>query len=431
MIREIKNGRLFFDGCDTVELAKKYGTPIYVMSQTDIESRFDELKRDFIDKYPNTRVAYASKAFCTVGMYKICEKNGISIDIVSLGELIAAEKAGFPAERIEFNGNNKLPAEIDEAVRYGVGRFIVDGLQELPLIEAAAEKYQKKVNVIIRITPGVAASTHDYIVTGKKDSKFGIPLDDDIFLPVVKHAIDSPWIEFLGLHMHIGSQLFENDAFIKALDVVMDHAAKIKEKFGVAIREVNFGGGFGVKYTDEVRKPYSFFLDPLMAELEKRSAEIGIERPAAVIEPGRSIVAEAGITLYTVGQIKDIPGLRKYVSIDGGMGDNIRVALYQAEYDAVIANKADEEATETVTVCGKYCESGDIILTDFKIPAGVKAGDILATFSTGAYGYSMASNYNNNPIPGVVLVKDGKSDWLVKPQTPEQIIQNNVVPDFI
>lgn len=431
MIREIKNGRLFFDGCDTVELAKKYGTPIYVMSQTDIESRFDELKRDFIDKYPNTRVAYASKAFCTVGMYKICEKNGISIDIVSLGELIAAEKAGFPAERIEFNGNNKLPAEIDEAVRYGVGRFIVDGLQELPLIEAAAEKYQKKVNVIIRITPGVAASTHDYIVTGKKDSKFGIPLDDDIFLPVVKHAIDSPWIEFLGLHMHIGSQLFEDDAFIKALDVVMDHAAKIKEKFGVAIREVNFGGGFGVKYTDEVRKPYSFFLDPLMAELEKRSAEIGIERPAAVIEPGRSIVAEAGITLYTVGQIKDIPGLRKYVSIDGGMGDNIRVALYQAEYDAVIANKADEEATETVTVCGKYCESGDIILTDFKIPAGVEAGDILATFSTGAYGYSMASNYNNNPIPGVVLVKDGKSDWLVKPQTPEQIIQNNVVPDFI
>ena len=431
MIREIKNGRLFFDGCDTVELAKKYGTPIYVMSQTDIESRFNELKRDFTDKYPNTRVAYASKAFCTVGMYKICEKNGISIDIVSLGELIAAEKAGFPAERIEFNGNNKLPAEIDEAVRYGVGRFIVDGLQELPLIEAAAEKYQKKVNVIIRITPGVAASTHDYIVTGKKDSKFGIPLDDDIFLPVVKHAIDSPWIEFLGLHMHIGSQLFENDAFIKALDVVMDHAAKIKEKFGVAIREVNFGGGYGVKYTDEVRKPYSFFLDPLMAELEKRSAEIGIERPAAVIEPGRSIVAEAGITLYTVGQIKDIPGLRKYVSIDGGMGDNIRVALYQAEYDAVIANKADEEATETVTVCGKCCESGDIILTDFKIPAGVEAGDILATFSTGAYGYSMASNYNNNPIPGVVLVKDGKSDWLVKPQTPEQIIQNNVVPDFI
>lgn len=431
MIREIKNGRLFFDGCDTVELAKKYGTPIYVMSQTDIESRFDELKRDFTDKYPNTRVAYASKAFCTVGMYKICEKNGISIDIVSLGELIAAEKAGFPAERIEFNGNNKLPAEIDEAVRYGVGRFIVDGLQELPLIEAAAEKYQKKVNVIIRITPGVAASTHDYIVTGKKDSKFGIPLDDDIFLPVVKQAIDSPWIEFLGLHMHIGSQLFENDAFIKALDVVMDHAAKIKEKFGVAIREVNFGGGYGVKYTDEVRKPYSFFLDPLMAELEKRSAEIGIERPAAVIEPGRSIVAEAGITLYTVGQIKDIPGLRKYVSIDGGMGDNIRVALYQAEYDAIIANKADEEATETVTVCGKCCESGDIILTDFKIPAGVEAGDILATFSTGAYGYSMASNYNNNPIPGVVLVKDGKSDWLVKPQTPEQIIQNNVVPDFI
>lgn len=431
MIKEIRDGKLYFDGCDTTELAKEYGTPLYVMSQTDIESRLDELKRDFTDKYDGARVAYASKAFCTVGMYKILDKAGASIDVVSGGELYAAKKAGFPAERIELNGNNKLVSEIEDAVSYGVGRIILDGLTEAELIEEACKKFNKKMNIMIRITPGVAASTHDYIVTGKKDSKFGIPLDDEVFLPIVKKIVESPWLEFKGIHMHIGSQLFENDAYLKALDVVMDRAAQIKNEFNAVVKEVNFGGGFGVKYTTEVRKPYSFFLDPMMELMKKRAEEIGIPCPDAVIEPGRSIVAEAGITLYTVGQIKDIKGLRKYVSIDGGMGDNIRVALYQAEYDAVIANKADAKCDDKVTVCGKCCESGDILLTDFMIPKDTKSGDILAMYSTGAYGYSMASNYNNNPIPGVVLVKEGKSGWMVKPQTYEQIVQNNEVPDFI
>ena len=335
MIKEIRDGKLYFDGCDTTELAKEYGTPLYVMSQTDIESRLDELKRDFTDKYDGARVAYASKAFCTVGMYKILDKAGASIDVVSGGELYAAKKAGFPAERIELNGNNKLVSEIEDAVSYGVGRIILDGLTEAELIEEACKKFNKKMNIMIRITPGVAASTHDYIVTGKKDSKFGIPLDDEVFLPIVKKIVESPWLEFKGIHMHIGSQLFENDAYLKALDVVMDRAAQIKNEFNAVVKEVNFGGGFGVKYTTEVRKPYSFFLDPMMELMKKRAEEIGIPCPDAVIEPGRSIVAEAGITLYTVGQIKDIKGLRKYVSIDGGMGDNIRVALYQAEYAGI------------------------------------------------------------------------------------------------
>ncbi|SFL29790.1 diaminopimelate decarboxylase [Lachnospiraceae bacterium KH1T2] len=430
-VKEIRNGRLFFDGCDTVELAKKYGTPLYVMSYSDIEKRLNELKRDFTDKYEGARIAYASKAFCTVGMYEILKRAGACIDVVSGGELYTAEKAGFPAERVEFNGNNKLPSEIDQAVRYGVGRIIVDGLQELPLIIEACRKYDKKMKIMVRITPGVAASTHDYIVTGKKDSKFGIPLDEEVFLPIIKDIIDSEYLEFYGLHMHIGSQLFENDAFLKALDVLMDWAGRIKKEFGAEVREVNFGGGYGVKYTNEERKPYSFFLDPLMKRLEERAKEIGIAVPAAVIEPGRSIVAEAGITLYTVGQIKAIKGIRKYVSVDGGMGDNIRVALYQAEYDGIIANRAEELADEEVTVCGKYCESGDILLKDFKVPSTISSGDILATYSTGAYGYSMASNYNNNPVPGVVLVREGKSDWMVKPQTYEQIVQNNVIPDIL
>ncbi len=430
-LREIKNNKLYFDGCDTTELAKKYGTPIYVMSQNGIEERINELKEQFTNKYPRTRIAYASKAFCTEGMYAILKKAGVCIDVVSGGEIYAAKQAGFPAEYVEFNGNNKLPKEIDAAVEYGVGRIIVDGLQELPLIIESCKKYKKKMNIMIRITPGVAASTHDFIVTGKKDSKFGIPLEKEIFLPIVKQILDSEYLEFTGLHMHIGSQLFENDAFLKALDVLMDWAALIKTEFNADVKEVNFGGGYGAEYTTEERKPYSFFLDPMMELLEKRSKAIGIERPEAVIEPGRSIVAEAGITLYTIGQIKEIPGIRKYVSVDGGMGDNIRVALYQAEYEGIVANRAQEPKDDKVSICGKYCESGDIIMTDIMVPKSVKMGDIFATYSTGAYGYVMASNYNNNPIPGVVLVKGGKSAWMVKPQTYEQIVQNNEIPDFI
>ncbi|MBQ3782906.1 MAG: diaminopimelate decarboxylase [Lachnospiraceae bacterium] len=427
----MKDGKLFFDGCDTTELAKEYGTALYVMSYTEIMNRINELKEQFTDKYENTRIAYASKAFCTEGMYEILKKAGACIDVVSGGELYTARKVGFPAERVEFNGNNKLQKEIDLAVEYGVGRIILDGLQEIPLIENACKKFGKKMNIMIRITPGVAASTHDYIVTGKKDSKFGIPLERDIFLPIVKQVIDSEYLNFTGLHMHIGSQLFENDAFLKALNVLMDWAAIIKKEFNADVKEVNFGGGYGVTYTDEERMPYSFFMDPMMELLQKRADEIGIERPAAVIEPGRSVVAEAGISLYTVGQIKEIPGVRKYVSIDGGMGDNIRVALYQAEYKGVVANKANEATSEKVTLCGKYCESGDILINDMLVPASIEMGDIIALFSTGAYGYAMASNYNNNPIPGVVMVKEGKSAWMVKPQTYEQIIQNNVIPDFI
>lgn len=430
-LREIKNNKLYFDGCDTTELAKKYGTPIYVMSQNGIEERINELKEQFTNKYPRTRIAYASKAFCTEGMYAILKKAGVCIDVVSGGEIYAAKQAGFPAEHVEFNGNNKLPKEIDAAVEYGVGRIIVDGLQELPLIIESCKKYKKKMNIMIRITPGVAASTHDFIVTGKKDSKFGIPLEKEIFLPIVKQILDSEYLEFTGLHMHIGSQLFENDAFLKALDVLMDWAALIKTEFNADVKEVNFGGGYGAEYTTEERKPYSFFLDPMMELLEKRSKAIGIERPEAVIEPGRSIVAEAGITLYTIGQIKEIPGIRKYVSVDGGMGDNIRVALYQAEYEGIVANRAQEPKDDKVSICGKYCESGDIIMTDIMVPKSVKMGDIFATYSTGAYGYVMASNYNNNPIPGVVLVKGGKSAWMVRPQTYEQIVQNNEIPDFI
>lgn len=431
MLREIKNGKLYFDGCDLTEIAREYGTPLYVFSENDIVSRFEDLKRDFSDKYGNCRVAYAAKAFCTKGMLKIVEKCGASVDVVSGGEIAVAKAAGFPADRIEFNGNNKLPSEIDMAVEYGIKRFILDGVKELPLIEEACKKHDTKVNVVVRITPGVAASTHDHIVTGKLDSKFGIPMEDDVLYPVIKAVIDSPYAEFLGLHMHIGSQLFTNEEYIKSLEVMLDCAAEVKKRFGVAVKELNLGGGFGVTYIDEERKPYSFFLDPLMERIISWSAELGIERPVVAVEPGRSMIAEAGITLYTVGQIKNIKNVRKYVSVDGGMGDNIRVALYDAEYTGVVANKAEEPCTEKITVCGKCCESGDLIARDIMVPESIEAGDILAIFSTGAYGYSMASNYNNNPVPGAVLLKDGVAAWLIKPQTYEQIMENQVIPEWL
>ena len=429
--REIKDGILYFDGCSTVDLAKQYGTPLYVMSEGDIEDKMREIKTCFLDKYPNTRAAYASKAFCTMAIYKICEKEGFCIDIVSGGELHTAIKAGFPAERIEFNGNNKLPQEIEEALDYGIGRFIVDGLQEVALIEAICKEKGKTANILFRVTPGVAASTHDYITTGKKDSKFGIPLDEDVFFPQVEAAIKAEHINFLGLHFHVGSQLFDNAPFLQALDIILDKVAEIKKRFDYDIKELNLGGGFGASYIDEERKPYAYFLAPMMERIEAFFTELGVERPAVVIEPGRSIVAEAGLSLYTIGSIKDIRDIRKYVSVDGGMTDNIRPALYQAEYEGLVANKASEPKDDKVTICGKCCESGDILIKDCMITGTAKAGDLFAMFSTGAYGFSMASNYNSNPIPAVVLVKDGKSELIVKRQSYDDIIKNQLMPEML
>ena len=430
MIKEIKKGILNFDGCNTVELAKKYGTPLYVMSENDILDRFTQLKEDFIDKYPNARVAYACKAFCTVAMMKICEREGMCIDVVSGGELYTAIKAGFPPERIEFNGNNKLPEELEAAIDYGIGRIIVDGIGELKLIEDICARKDKKANILYRITPGIKADSHDYIITGKKDSKFGMPQDEEELYNEVKRAIDSPYVEFLGFHFHIGSQLFDKEPYIQALNVTLNHIKNIKDRYDFDIKEINMGGGFGVTYTDERRKPYSYFLDPLMDRVREFYQEENAKLPALVIEPGRSIVAEAGISLYTVGRIKNIPGIRKYVSVDGGMTDNIRPALYQAKYEGIIANKASEKKIDKVTVCGKCCESGDILMKDIEM-AEAETGDIIAIFSTGAYGYSMASNYNRNLVPAVVLVKDGRDELIVRRQTYENMLSNDIVPDSL
>lgn len=426
MKKETKDNVLYIDGCSAVELAGKYGTPLYVYSETDLISRFQELKEVFTQKYPRTRVAYASKAFCAAAMYRLCMEQGACIDVVSGGELYTAMQAGFPAERVEFNGNNKLPREVELALDYGIGRFIVDGLQELSLIEAKCREKAKTANVLFRITPGVKSDSHDYIVTGKKDSKFGIPLDEDVIYPQVEKAISSPHINFMGFHFHVGSQLFDNDSHLQALEVMLDVVKNVKERFHYDVTELNLGGGFGVSYTTEKRKPAAYFLDPMMVRIQEFFAQLGAEPPAVVIEPGRSIVAEAGLTLYTVGSIKEIRGVGKYVSVDGGMTDNIRPALYQAKYGGILANKAEEAAEDVVTVCGKCCESGDILIRDIPL-APAEPGDLLAIFSTGAYGYSMASNYNRNPIPAVVFAKEGCDRLVVKRQSYEDMMRNEVI----
>lgn len=426
IIREIRDNTLYFDGCNTVELAKEYGTPLYVYSENDIRNRIDQIKQDFTEKYPNTRAAYAAKAFFPLAMAKFMEQEGMCVDVVSGGELYTAIKAGFPAERIEFNGNNKQPAELEMAIDYGIGRIIIDSLQELKLIEKICADKNKTAKVLFRITPGVKSSSHDYIVTGKKDSKFGIPLDEDVIMPQVKAAIDSKYVDFYGLHFHVGSQLLDNGSHLQALDIMLDLVTKIRTAFGYEVKELNVGGGFGVTYVDEERPSYGYFMAPIMEKIEKYYSDLNLERPAVVIEPGRSVVAEAGISLYTIGSIKDIRDIRKYVSVDGGMTDNIRPALYQAEYTGVIANKAEEPKDDVVTICGKCCESGDILIRDLHC-AKAESGDIFAIFSTGAYGYTMASNYNKNPIPGVVFVNAGESRLVVKPQTYDDMLRNEIL----
>ncbi|NLA13156.1 MAG: diaminopimelate decarboxylase [Tissierellia bacterium] len=428
MVREIKGNTLYFDGCNTVELANKYGTPLYVMSETAMVDKCKEIKDTFLNKYERTRAAYASKAFLTLAMCKIIEREGLCLDVVSGGELYTAIKADFPAERIEFNGNNKSIEELELAIDYNIGRIIVDGFDELGIIEDICKKKGKKTNILYRITPGVKSDSHDYIVTGKKDSKFGFPLDDDVIFPAIEKAINSPYINFLGFHFHVGSQLHNNESHLKALKISLKLIKDTIDKYNYVTQELNVGGGFGIRYTDaDDKKPYAYFLDPMMAEIEEFSKRMDIKRPEIVIEPGRSIVGEAGITLYTIGTIKDIKGIRKYVSVDGGMTDNIRPALYQAKYECVIANKAAQPSTDLVTISGKCCESGDILIRDAYIPLAER-GDILAIFSTGAYGYAMASNYNKNPFPATVLVKEGKSEVIVKRQTYEHMIENEVIP---
>lgn len=430
MFKVIDND-LFVEGIKATDLAEKYGTPLYVLSETAIRNNLRDVKENFMDKYDNAIAAYASKAMLTSAIVRLVDQEGFHLDVVSGGELYTALNAKFPMEKIIFHGNNKSDAELQMAIDNGVGRIVVDNVGELHRLDALAEKSGKVVQILFRITPGIKPGTHSYISTGQKDSKFGIALDENIIFPTVQYAIESQNIDFLGFHFHIGSQLFTNDTFVAATEVAVSLIKAVKDRFDYDIKELNTGGGYGIKYVEgDTPKPASFFTDAIMAKLEELCKIEGLARPRVFIEPGRSIVGEAGITLYTVGSIKAIPNIRTYVALDGGMTDNIRPALYQAKYEALVANKASEKAEDVVTLCGKCCESGDILIEHIPMQT-MTTGDIVAVFSTGAYTYAMASHYNKHPNPGVVLVSGDAAYEIVKRETYEDLIAKDFIPDHL
>lgn len=421
-----ESGHLTAGGMDTVELAKKYGTPLYVMDEDLIREHCRSFKQS-IDKYygGNGLVCYASKAFCCKAVCKIMMDEGIGLDVVSEGELYTALSAGFPMDKICFHGNNKTDEELLLAVENKVGRIIVDNIFELERLNDIAKEKGIKANIMFRIKPGVDAHTHDFVKTGQIDSKFGFALETGEAFEAVKKAVSLENVDLVGLHCHIGSQIFDIDPFVLASEIMINFISDIKTKLGHEIKELDLGGGFGIKYTEEdTPVPYDKYMEKVSAKVKELCAEKGIELPFILIEPGRSIAAPAGITLYTVGGVKHIPNIRTYVSIDGGMCDNPRYALYRSKYDAVVANKASEPKDTVVTIAGKCCESGDLIGEGMPLQKAVP-GDIIAVLATGAYNYSMSSNYNRLRKPAVVFIKNGESRIAVKRETLDDIIRND------
>ena len=427
-----EKGHLEIGGADCVELAQKFGTPLYLLDEAYVRKMMrvyrDTLRKEYGE---NSLVLYASKAFSCQAIYRIADEENIGVDVVSGGELYTALQAGFPAEKIYMHGNNKLDYEIGEALDAGIGCIVADAYSEIDKIDAEAEKRGIIQPILLRINPGVEAHTHAFVQTATTDSKFGFSVTDGTAERVTAYAMQKKNIRLDGYHCHIGSQIFEKQSFILAVEKCMDFIARMKDELSFRLRTLNLGGGFGIWYTEEDRKisadEYAEYAKALVSALKQKSAEKGIDLPFLVIEPGRSIVGEAGITLYTVGAIKDIPAVKKYIAVDGGMFDNPRYALYQSKYTPVLANRATEEATEIVTIAGKCCESGDIIATNVALPQA-KSGDILAILSTGAYNYSMAMNYNRNKIPPCLLVQNGQAEYIVKPQSYADINRNDVIP---
>lgn len=421
-----KKGHLEIGGLDTVELAEKYGTPLYVYDIALIRERAKSFRDTFEKLGIKAQVAYASKAFSTVGMVQLVDEEGLSLDVVSGGELYTALQAGFPPSRIHFHGNNKSYDELVMAIKSGIGCVVVDNFHEIALLDEISLNYGVKTSVLLRVTPGIEAHTHDYILTGQEDSKFGFGLENGQADLAVSTVLSSLNLSLLGIHCHIGSQIFETTGFILAVTKMFGKIKDWKEEHGFVPSVLNLGGGFGIRYTSEDDPiPVSQYVEEIINEVKRHSSNINIDVPEIWIEPGRSLVGDAGTTLYSVGSRKEIPNIRNYVAIDGGMTDNIRPALYQAKYEAVLANRVHDDAEETVSIAGKCCESGDMLIWDIPLPKA-NSDDLLAVFCTGAYGYSMANNYNRIPRPPVVFVENGEEQLVVKRESYEDIVRLDV-----
>ncbi len=420
-------GNIEIGGCDLVELAEKYSTPLYVFDEQTIRSMTQSYKSAF-KAYPKMRMMYAAKAFMTKAICKIMQEEGFGLDLCSGGEIFTAKTSGFDMSKTLFNGNNKSPEEINMAIEYGIGTISVDNFFELALLNNAAQSYNKQIRILLRITPGIECHTHEYIQTGHLDSKFGFDLTQvDEAIDLIKNEYNN--LNIVGLHAHIGSQIFERRVYFDEVDVIFKEIKRIKDRHNILLKEINLGGGLGIKYTDS-DKPISVdeIAQTIIESIKTHSTKYGIEEPVVFIEPGRSLVGTSGVTLYTAGSSKQVPKGRKYQAVDGGMADNARPSLYQAKYTVDIANKPNENKDKKVTISGRFCESGDILAKDILLPE-IEEGDIICFYDTGAYGYSMASNYNRVLKPAAVLVNNGKSDIIINRQTYEDLCGLDVIPD--
>ena len=423
-----EKGHLTIGGADAVELAKKFGTPAYILDENVIRENCRTYLRAARENFGEDALPlYASKALCFTGIYKIAAEEGMGVDCVSSGEIFTAARAGFPTEKIYFHGNNKTEADIRFALDNKVGTFVVDNEDELYALSAEAKARGIVQRILLRITPGIDPHTHRAVVTGNVDSKFGSAIVTGQAMDIVKKALAADNIDLAGLHCHIGSQIFDTEPFSDAANIMVRFIADIKKECGYTVRELNLGGGLGVKYTEYDRDvDYADAIKQIAAVVTGFCRENDVELPKVILEPGRSLVAAAGATLYTVGSVKNIPGFKTYISVDGGMPDNPRYALYQSQYTALIANRANAPRDMTATLAGRCCESGDLLGENMKIQSAVR-GDILAVLVTGAYNHSMASNYNRLPRPPIVMVKDGAARLAVKRESFEDLCRNDIL----
>ena len=422
-----EKGHLAIGGMDGVELAAEYGTPLYVLDEEVIRQNCRTYVEAMHDAFgPDAAPLFASKALCFKGIYPIVESEGMCVDVVSPGEIYTALAAGFPAGKMFFHGTNKTDSDIEYGVMSGVGHFVVDNLNELAILDNVCEKQGVKQKVLLRLTCGLDPHTLEAINTGKVDSQFGVPIDTGQADNFVKEAMSCSNISIEGFHSHVGSQIFESDSFNRQVEILAEYAAKCRDEYGLTVKVLNIGGGFGVRYTEEDPKlNIPERINEIKGHLEAACEKYNLEMPTVYMEPGRSIVADAGVTLYTTGGIKEVKGYRNYVTVDGGMTDNPRYALYKSEYTVLNASRASENADFECTIAGRCCESGDRVAEDIKI-AKPERGDIVAVLTTGAYNYSMASNYNRIPRPAMVMIKDGSSRLVIKRESFEDLLRNEL-----
>ena len=412
-------------GCDSLDLAEEFGTPLYVFDEDTLRTICREFVGEFGSRYPNSRVAYASKAFLNPAIAKLVLDEGLGLDVVSGGELAMSRAVDFPPELVYFHGNNKTPDELEMALDYRIGRIVVDSFHEMDVLNELARGKGVTQDVMLRLSPGVDPHTHVHTTTGILDSKFGFSVETGHAALAIRQALDASNLDLVGIHFHLGSPIFELEPYSIAIDTVLTFVAQFRDE-GLQLREFSPGGGFAIGYVREQLPPaIGDYAEVIASATRSRCQQLGFDEPSLVVEPGRSIVGRAGVALYRVGGIKEIPTVRRYVSLDGGMGDNIRPALYDARYEAVLANRVSDPPQETVTLVGKYCESGDVLIRDITLPV-VESGDLVAIPSSGAYAVPMSSNYNLNPRPAIVMVKNGKARLIRRRETYEDMMRPEV-----